>query len=127
MRRHFASHSTMIRLVSVLLCYLLLVPPAYWASTRRVDPGTPATVSGRKTRGASPNNAPRFLAVPFASQSYGIVLTPVNGSFNGHVGIGHHQPTNKLLLSAFHSSGQPHNFELVAPDATHTQFSNVAG
>ena len=54
-------------------------------------------------------------------------MTPVSNTFNGHAGIDHHEPTNKLLSSAFSPTGQPRNFELIASDGSRTAFSNVAG
>ena len=34
---------------------------------------------------------------------------------------------NQLIVSANYPSGQPGNFELIAADGTHTQFSNISG
>ncbi|HKQ04260.1 MAG TPA: LamG-like jellyroll fold domain-containing protein, partial [Blastocatellia bacterium] len=56
-----------------------------------------------------------------------LVLSPTNVAFNSPVGIDYHQPTNKLLLSVNYSSGQPHNFDLIAADGSHSQFSNLNG
>lgn len=59
----------------------------------------------------------------FAPQeNWNIVLTPLNTEFHNHTGLDHHQPGNKLILSA-----APHNFELVGADGSHTPFSNVSG
>lgn len=139
------SHSTNIRFISVLaLCYLLILPSPFWiasygdsATSRAASLSESATNSpsrkssenaeSRDKDGDGRTNVTRFLEPPLAIQSFGIVLTPVNGPFNGPVGIGHHQPTNKVLTSTFYPSGQPHNFELIAADGTHTAFSNVAG
>ncbi|MGH9902177.1 MAG: hypothetical protein ACRD68_10265, partial [Pyrinomonadaceae bacterium] len=62
-----------------------------------------------------------------AAQTGGITLTPISTGFNNPIGIDHHQPTNKVVLSVNYPSGQPSNFELVAPDGTRTPFSNVGG
>lgn len=57
----------------------------------------------------------------------GLPLSSVSETFNGYAAIDHHEPTNKLITSTFAPSGQPHNFELIAPDGTRTAFSNLAG
>ena len=56
-----------------------------------------------------------------------VTLTPIGTPFNTPIGIDHHQPTNKVVMSVFYSSGTPHNFELVASDGTRTQFSAISG
>ena len=141
------SHSANIRFVSVLaLCYLLILPPPFWIAGYLGDSATSKAASlsdsatripSRKTSGNAESqaederdrstNVAHFLVPSLASQSFGIVLTPVNSPFNGHIGINHHQPTNKVLTSTFYPSGQPNNFELIGADGTHTEFSNVAG
>jgi len=56
-----------------------------------------------------------------------ITLTPISTSFNQIVGIDHHVGSNKVIVSVNYPSGSPYNFELVAPDGTRAQFSNVSG
>ncbi len=60
-------------------------------------------------------------------ENWSVVLNAVSTEFHDHVGIDHHQPSNKLLLSANHPAGTPNSFELVAADGGHAAFSNVAG
>src|SRR5829696_4637363 len=55
------------------------------------------------------------------------MLTRISVNFNNPVGIDHHEPTNQVILSVHYSNGSPYNFELVAPDGTRTQFSNISG
>jgi hypothetical protein len=143
MSRLHSSHRSNIRFVSVLaLCYLLVFPPFWiasyhWASKAAALSDAATDLPSRKTSGSAESpaknsgdghtNVIRFLKPPLAFQSFGIVLTPVNSPFNGIIGISHHQPTDKLLSSTFSPSGQPNNFDLIAADGTHTEFSNVAG
>jgi len=56
-----------------------------------------------------------------------ITLTPITTGFNNPIGIDHHEPTNKVVMSVNYSGGSPYNFELVAADGTRTQFSTVNG
>lgn len=53
-----------------------------------------------------------------------ITLTPITTGFNTPIGIDHHQPTNRVVMSVNYPSGLPYNFELVAADGTRNQFSN---
>jgi len=43
------------------------------------------------------------------------------------VGIDHHQPTNKVVLSVNYPTGQPRNFELVDVFGNRQPFSNISG
>src|SRR5579864_5405775 len=54
-------------------------------------------------------------------------LIPISTGFNNPIAADYHQPTNKVVMSVNYSSGQPHNFELVAQDGSRTQFSNISG
>ena len=56
-----------------------------------------------------------------------VTLTQIGTPFNNPIGIDHHQPTNKVVMSVFYSGGTPHNFELVASDGSRTQFSTISG
>jgi hypothetical protein len=55
-----------------------------------------------------------------------LVLTTISTAFNGMIGIDHHEPTGKVLVSVNYPTGNPHNLELVAPDGTHAQFSALS-
>ena len=54
-------------------------------------------------------------------------LIPISTGFNNPIGIDYHQPTNKVVMSVNYSNGLPYNFELVAPDGSRSQFSNIKG
>lgn len=56
-----------------------------------------------------------------------VTLTQVSTAFSNPVGIDHHEPTNKVVLSVNYPSGIPSNLELVANDGTHSQFSTLSG
>jgi|SRR5215218_9608228 len=56
-----------------------------------------------------------------------ITLTPLATGFNNPVGIDYHRPSNSLVMSINYPTGQPYNFELVAQNGTHTQFSTISG
>jgi RHS repeat-associated protein len=55
-------------------------------------------------------------------------LSAISTGFNSPIGIDYHQPTNKVVMSVnYNGGGQPHNFELIAADGTHSRFSNISG
>src|SRR5712691_672283 len=56
-----------------------------------------------------------------------IQLTPVATGVNNPIGIDHHSPSGKLVLSVNFPSGFPHNFELLGPDGIRTRFSDSQG
>jgi hypothetical protein len=57
-----------------------------------------------------------------------VKLTPHATGFINPVGIDHHEPTNKIVMSVNYPSGQPHNFELVdIVTGVRQQFSNIRG
>jgi hypothetical protein len=56
-----------------------------------------------------------------------ITLVPISTPFNSPVGIDHHTPTNKIVMSVYYPNGSPYNFELVNYDGTRAQFSNISG
>lgn len=56
-----------------------------------------------------------------------VVLTPITTVFNNPIGIDYHQPSGKVVVSVNYFSGLPYNFELIAFDGTHSQFSAVSG
>ena len=67
-----------------------------------------------------------FVAVSI-SHAVSITFTQISTPFNSPIGIDHHEPTNQVALSVNYSNGLPHNFELVAADGTHAQFSAASG
>ena len=73
---------------------------------------------------ASISNAISISKPAYASP---ITLTPITTGFNNPIGIDHHEPTNKVVMSVNYPSGLPYNFELVAADGTRTQFSTISG
>ncbi len=62
-----------------------------------------------------------------AAVAQAILLSPVATGFNNPIGIDHHSPSGKLILSVNFPSGLPNNFELVGPDGSRTPFSNIQG
>ena len=68
-----------------------------------------------------------LAAMLVATSANAITLTPIATGFNNPVGIDHHAPTNKVVMSVHYSNGQPYNFELVAADGTRAQFSSISG
>ena len=121
-------HRSNIRFISLValccvLAFLFFRIVSYSESATTSSGMRPLAKSGRDQH----TSTIRFLDPSLATQSFGIVLTPVNAPFHGSVGISHHQPTNKVLSSTFSPSGQPHNFELIAADGSQTGFTNVAG
>ncbi len=56
-----------------------------------------------------------------------VQMTAIATGFNQPIGIDHHDPTNKVVMSVNYPNGLPYNFELVAADGTRTQFSSIAG
>ena len=56
-----------------------------------------------------------------------VTLTPIATNFNNPVGIDHHAPTNRLVLSVHYPNGLPYNFELVAADGARQPFSSISG
>jgi hypothetical protein len=56
-----------------------------------------------------------------------ITLEPLATDFNTPIDVEYHEPTNRILLSVNYPNGTPYNFDLVASDGTHAQFSSVKG
>jgi hypothetical protein len=56
-----------------------------------------------------------------------IVLTIISTPFNNPIGIDHHVPTNKVIMSVNYPSGFPYNLEIVAHNGSRTGFSSVSG
>lgn len=67
------------------------------------------------------------VSCTFQNSKGAVGLTPIATNFNGMIGIDHHQPTNQVVVSVNYSSGEPHNFELVAGDGSRSRFSAVHG
>jgi RHS repeat-associated protein len=128
---------TVRKFIALLLAYSLLIqtlaPPALAAprsgvSLAWLDKGVSSFAAIFK----GPNPAPRApAAVPVAvkqtTEDFGVVLTQLSTSFAGHVGIEHHQPLRKVVVSANNPTGMPINFESIDEDGTHRPYSNVAG
>ena len=99
--------------------------------------GTPCGSGGTCTAEgtcAAGNNAPVVNAGPDQTVELrqgkavpSFTLQRLSTPFNNPVGIEYHPPTNKMMVSVYWGNGQPHNFELIAADGTHEQFSNVSG
>jgi hypothetical protein len=68
-----------------------------------------------------------FAATPLYPQAVTPVRLTAHRGFNTPVGIDHHQPTNKVVLSVNYPTGQPHNFELVDIFGNRQPFSNISG
>jgi hypothetical protein len=68
-----------------------------------------------------------LLAATPAHAATTITLSPLATGFNNPIGVDYHEPTNSVLLSVNYSTGQPNNFDLVASNGSHTQFSSVHG
>ena len=117
------------RVVAPLLAALLFMQVATLsgasfkiAASTALGKGTqPATTGGDSTATA------RSLRAIASIDTFSIVLTPVSTTFNDLTGIDHHQPANKVVVSVNQPAGQPRNFELLAADGAHSDFSNVAG
>jgi len=65
---------------------------------------------------SAPNNLP-----------YGPQLQTVSTFTNSAQAVTYHQPTNRVLASVNYATGNPFNFELLAPDGTTSQFTTIHG
>jgi hypothetical protein len=54
-------------------------------------------------------------------------LIAISTDFNNPIGIDHHAPSHRVVMSVNYPSGLPYNFELVGWDGAREQFSSVAG
>lgn len=68
-----------------------------------------------------------FAATPLYPQTVTPVRLTAHRGFDRPVGIDHHQPTNKVVLSVNYPTGQPHNFEVVDIFGNRQPFSNISG
>jgi len=107
------------RFIAPALAFLLLA--------QTVAPPAPAVTRPDFSRAAvRAASAPTATAKPAAEQ-FGVVLTPLGTPFAGHVGIEHHQPLRKVVVSSNNPTGSPFNFEALDADGTHRPHSNVSG
>ena len=128
------------RLIAQVLMFLLIMqtvaPPALAAPTPQ-RPGFSFTWLSesasslasmfKKLKGEQPASAPPGAPVRLVTEDFGVVLTPLTTTFAGHVGIDHHQPLRKIVVSSNNPTGMPLNFESLDADGTHRPYSNVAG
>ena len=68
-----------------------------------------------------------FAAGPSGAQTVTPIQLTAHRGFNRPVGIDHHQPTNKVVLSVNYPYGEPNNFELVDVFGNRQPFSDVHG
>src|SRR5829696_8919817 len=123
------------RVIALLLIYVLvmqtLAPPALAAPKPGFGfawPNSPnSLLSIKKPKVGPPTIAATVASVQPATEDFNVVLTPLSTSFAGHVGIEHHQPLRKIVVSSNNPSGMPNNFESLDADGTHRPYSNVAG
>lgn len=131
-------HRLLAQLLSLLLLVQAIMPPAMASTGDRasfnyrdgdISSKAKTLLSQAKSTSlkASNNLVARQGSVPFVTNDFGIVLTPVTTAFNAHVGIGYHQPSRKVVVSANSPTGQPANLELIEANGTHRSFSNVSG
>jgi RHS repeat-associated protein len=112
-------------LLSLLLYTQLLVPPSLASSPKSVRSGanTGERLTSQSARGGV--TRPATATTP-ATETFGVVLTVLNTTFNKHAGIDYHQQSRNLVVSANSPSGQPNNFELIDDGGTHHVFSNIS-
>ncbi|HEU4768910.1 MAG TPA: hypothetical protein VFS77_16110, partial [Pyrinomonadaceae bacterium] len=127
------------RLIAFLLAYCLLLqtlaPPALaipkpgfsfaWPNVGFSSLGD--VFKGPKMDQPEPAAVPAPPPVTPATEDFEVVLTPLTTAFSAHVGIEHHQPLRKVVVSSNSPNGMPLNFESIDADGTHRPYSNVAG
>jgi RHS repeat-associated protein len=101
--------SRALALLLALLMFTQAVAPFAFASSRATSP--------RGTTAATPTTA---------AEAFGVVLTPLGTAFNNHAGVGYHQQSRSVVVSANSPTGWPNNFELIDGGGTHHAFSNVS-
>jgi RHS repeat-associated protein len=124
----------------LVACLLLqtLAPAALASPAVAPRGGSPTTLLGARvvttTRslagglGAFATSLLAFANAALAPQeNWNVVLRPVATTFQHHTALDYHQPSKKLIASANAPTGDPHSFELIAANAAHSPFSNVAG
>jgi RHS repeat-associated protein len=139
-RRNLApASSRMRRLVAQTLVFILLAqavaPPALAAPAGgsalaalagRASSKFAAALGVLTALGAGAAK-PSARAVKPSAEDFGLVLTPLGTPFGEHVGIDHHEPLRKVVVSSNQPTGVPLNFESLDADGTHRPYSNVAG
>ena len=123
--------------IALLLAYFLLIQTIAPPALATAQPGfsfawLDMCVSSFASIFKKPNSPqPVAAAVPVpvkqTTEEFGVVLTQLSTAFSGHVGIEHHQPLRKVVVSANNPTGMPLNFESIDEDGTHRPYSNVAG
>lgn len=71
-----------------------------------------------------------ILIIGATSQAFAldISFTPISTPFNSPIGIDHFEGTpDKVVISVNYFGGSPYNFETVAADGSHSQFSTLSG
>jgi VCBS repeat-containing protein len=71
-----------------------------------------------------------ILTIGATSQAFAldVSFTPISTTFNHPIGIDHFEGTpDKVVISVNYGSGSPYNFETVAADGSHSQFSTLSG
>lgn len=68
-----------------------------------------------------------IASTPLDAQTVTPIKLKAHQGFNHPVGIDHHQPTNKVVLSVNYPYGEPYNFELVDVFGNRQPFSNIHG
>ena len=117
------------RLIAQVLTFLLVMqtvaPPTLAAPLHRdfsftwlSNSTSPLAGLVKKLSESQPAVAPKVEVKP--APEAGVVLTPLTTAFNGHVGIEHHQPLRKVVVSSNNPSGVPINFESLDADGTHS-------
>lgn len=122
--------------ITLLLAYCLLIqtiaPPALAAPRQSfsfawLGNSAASLASVFKKPNSAPPAAAAAVPIKQSTEEFGVVLTQLSTAFSGHVGIEHHQPLRKVVVSANNPSGMPLNFESIDEDGTHRPYSNVAG
>lgn len=93
--------------------FLPLLPIALGLALLGPDPSAPPRPSVR-AQDPAPTPAP-------------VELISISTAFNSLIGIDHHAPTDRVVVSVNYPSGLPSNFELVSWDGSRTPFSEISG
>ncbi len=95
---------------------------------RRLTP-LPLIALGLALLGPDPSAMPRpsVRAQDPAPTPAPVALISISTAFNSLIGIDHHAPTDRVVVSVNYPSGLPYNFELVSWDGSRTPFSEISG
>jgi RHS repeat-associated protein len=131
MKKRIRPHLSPLRLVialtpALLFALPLLLQPMHAARVRSRQPlmaipttALPATaINGTPIRAAA-----RQVASDTGEE---IPLTPISQGLNNPLGLDHHQPSNKLVISINGSPGQPSRLQLVAADGSRSEFAETS-